>query len=40
MEDFRIELAAIHTLPAEKLVAYDILLMHGTALCMDGEAII
>ncbi len=29
---------AIHALLAESLVAYDVLLMHGSALCMDGEA--
>lgn len=31
---------AIHALLAEKLVAYDVLLMHGSALCMDGQGII
>ena len=31
---------AIHALLAEKLVAYDVLLMHGSALCMDGKAVI
>lgn len=29
---------AIHALLAEKLTAYHVLLMHGSALCMDGEA--
>ena len=29
---------AIHSLIAEGLTAYDVLLMHGSALCMDGEA--
>ena len=28
---------AIHSLIAEGLTAYDVLLMHGSALCMDGE---
>ena len=31
---------AIHALLAEKLVQYDVLLMHGSALCMDGAGII
>ena len=31
---------AIHALLAEKLVAYDVLLMHGSALCMDGQGIV
>ena len=31
---------AIHALIAEKLVEYDTLLFHGSALCMDGEAYI
>ena len=29
---------AIHSLIAEGLTAYDVLLIHGSALCMDGEA--
>ena len=29
---------AIHALLAEKLVEHNVLLMHGSALCMDGEA--
>ncbi len=35
-----LENAAIHTMLAEKLVAYDVLLMHGSALCIDGSAVI
>ena len=31
---------AIHALLAEKLVNYGVLLMHGSALCMDGQAYI
>ncbi len=31
---------AIHALLAEQLVRYDVLLMHGSALCMDGQAYI
>ena len=31
---------AIHALLAERLVDYDVLLMHGSALCMDGQAIV
>lgn len=31
---------AIHALLAEKLVSHDVLLMHGSALCIDGEAVI
>ena len=31
---------AIHSLLAEKLAESGVLLMHGSALCMDGEAII
>lgn len=31
---------AIHALLAERLVEHDVLLMHGSALCMDGEAYI
>ena len=38
-EEF-LENNAIHALLAEKLVAQDVLLMHGSALCMDGEGII
>ena len=30
----------LHALLAEKLVAYGALLMHGSALCMDGNAYI
>lgn len=32
-----LENCAIHSLLAEGLVEHDILLMHGSALCMDGE---
>ena len=35
-----LENSIIHYLLAEKLTAYDVILMHGSALCMDGEAII
>ena len=35
-----LENLAIESLLAEKLVEYNILLMHGSALCMDGEAYI
>ena len=31
---------AIHALLAEKLVDFDVLLVHGSALCMDGKAYI
>ena len=31
---------AIHALLAEKLVEHNVLLMHGSALCMDGKAYI
>lgn len=31
---------AIHALIAEKIVEHNVLLMHGSALCMDGEAYI
>ena len=31
---------AIHALLAEKLVSHNVLLLHGSALCMDGQAII
>lgn len=31
---------AIHAIIAEKLVAYGVLLMHGSALCMDGSGYI
>ncbi|MBR6090450.1 MAG: hypothetical protein IKP86_10980 [Anaerolineaceae bacterium] len=33
-----LENSALYALMAEKLSAYDVLLMHGSALCMDGEA--
>ena len=35
-----LESYTIHRLLAEKLVWQNVLLMHGSALCMDGEAII
>ena len=38
--DSFLENNAIHALIAEKLVEYDILLFHGSALCMDGQAYI
>lgn len=31
---------AIHALLAEQLIHYDVLLMHGSALCMDGQGYI
>ncbi len=38
-EEF-LENSAIHSILAERLTEYDVLLMHGSALCMDGEAVI
>ena len=38
--DVVLENVAIHTLLAEALTEYDVLLMHGSALCMEGEAYI
>ena len=38
--DSFLENNAIHALIAEKLVEYDILLFHGSALCMDRQAYI
>lgn len=38
--DSFLENNAIHDLLAEKLVDHDVLLMHGSALCMDGQGII
>ena len=35
-----LEKNALHSLLAEKLTAYKVLLMHGSALCMDGQAYI
>ncbi len=35
-----LERSAIHALLAEKIVEHDVLLMHGSALCMDGQAYI
>lgn len=36
--DMFLENNAIHALLAERFVQYGVLLMHGSALCMDGEA--
>ena len=36
--DSFLENIAIHRLLAERLTEYDVLLMHGSALCMDGQA--
>ena len=38
--DSFLENNAIHSLLAERLVEQNVLLMHGSALCMDGEAYI
>lgn len=38
--DSFLENNAIHALLAEELVKHDVVLMHGSALCMDGEAYI
>lgn len=38
--DSYLENNAIHALLAENLVAYNVLLMHGSALCIDGQAIV
>ena len=38
--DAFVENNAIHEALAEALAAHDVLLMHGSALCMDGEAYI
>ena len=38
--DWYLENNAIHSLLAEKLAAYHVLLMHGSAICMDGQAYI
>ena len=38
--DVRLEQTALHTLIAEKLVPYGVLLVHGSALCMQGRAYI
>lgn len=35
-----LERSAVHALLAEKIVEHDVLLMHGSALCMDGQAYI
>lgn len=37
---YSLEVHAIHTQLAERLVFHNVLLMHGSALCMDGQAII
>ncbi len=34
----QLENSAVHSLLAEKLTEYGVLLMHGSALCMDGQA--
>ena len=38
--DVYLENNAIHSILAEKLVAHNVLLIHGSALCMDGQAVI
>ena len=35
-----LENVAIHSLIADRMVDHDVLVMHGSALCMDGEAYI
>jgi hypothetical protein len=35
-----LERSAIHALLAEKIVEHDVLLMHGSALCMDGRGVL
>ena len=37
---FLAEIGAVHRLLAERMTEYGVLLMHGSALCMDGEAYI
>ncbi len=37
---YSLEVHAIHTRLAERLVFHNVLLMHGSALCIDGQAII
>ena len=37
-EDWFIENNSIHSLIAYKLVEFDVILIHGSALCMDGNA--
>ncbi|MBP5354355.1 MAG: hypothetical protein J6Y67_04360 [Lachnospiraceae bacterium] len=39
-EDSFLENNAIHALLMEGLLAYNVLLIHGSALCMDGQAVI
>ena len=36
--DMFLENIAIHRMLAERLTEYDVLLMHGSALCIDGDA--
>ena len=36
--DIFFENAALNRLIAERIIEYDVLLMHGSVLCMDGEA--
>lgn len=36
--DWYLEINAIHCLLAEKLASYQVLLLHGSAICMDGQA--
>ncbi len=38
--DVQLENNAIHALLSEKMAEHSVLLMHGSALCMDGEAYI
>lgn len=40
LSEWTLENAAVHALLAEGLTAYDVLLMHGSALSMDGKAVI
>ncbi len=40
LKDVFLENLAIHSLLSEKLVAENVLLMHGSAVCMDGETVI
>ncbi len=39
-EDVFLENIALHYLLVEKLLAYGVLLVHGSALCMDGQAVV
>ncbi|MBO5520048.1 MAG: hypothetical protein J5973_00045 [Eubacterium sp.] len=40
ISDTYLENNALHALIAEKIVPHGVLLFHGSALCMDGEAVI